>query len=67
MYGIDKKKIVIIENTVTNDILELHIIFKWIQDLKGLVVTEKRHCSQPLAHILKCLVHMKNFEFTDVN
>lgn len=31
MYGIAKKKIVIIENTVTNDVLELHIIFKWIQ------------------------------------
>lgn len=63
MYGIDKKKIVIIENTVTNDILELHIIFKWIQYriLRLSCNREKRHCSQPLAHILKCLVHMKNF------
>lgn len=30
MYGIAKKKIVIIENMVTNDVVELHIIFKWI-------------------------------------
>ena len=37
-----------------------------IQDLKGLAVTEKT-LLPTLAPILKCLVHLKNFEFTDMN